>query len=41
MIRLKSLRKEKGLSQRELADFMGVTRSTISMWEIGATQPIM
>lgn len=39
MINIKSLRKEKGMSQLELSKRLGVSRSTISMWEIGASQP--
>lgn len=33
------LRKEKGYSQEELAEKLGVTRQTISNWELGSTQP--
>ena len=33
------LRKEKGLSQEELAEKLNVTRQTISNWELGETQP--
>ncbi len=36
---LKKLRKEKGFSQRELADKMFVTRSTIARWENGSRLP--
>ena len=36
---LKKLRTEKGLSQRELADDMYVTRSTIARWENGSRLP--
>ncbi len=36
---LKKLRTEKGLSQRELADKMYVTRSTIARWENGSRLP--
>ena len=36
---LKKLRTEKGLSQRELADKMYVTRSTIARWELGRRLP--
>ena len=36
---LKNLRTEKGLSQRELADQMYVTRSTIARWENGSRLP--
>ncbi len=37
--RLASLRKEKGLSQLELADEMNVTRQAISKWESGNVMP--
>ncbi len=33
------LRKEKGYSQEELAEKLGVTRQTISNWELGSTHP--
>lgn len=35
MNRLKELRKEKKLSQKEIADFLGVNEKTISRWEKG------
>ena len=37
--RLTALRKNKGLSQIDLAKAAGVSRSTISMYEIGAREP--
>ena len=33
------LRKKSGLSQEELGEEVGVTRQTISNWELGETQP--
>lgn len=36
---IKKLRLEKGLSQPELAELMVVSRSTISMWELGSRLP--
>lgn len=36
---LKKLRTEKGLSQPQLAEIMVVSRSTISMWELGKRLP--
>ncbi len=33
------LRKKKGLSQEKLGDLIGVTRQTISNWELGVTSP--
>lgn len=36
---LKSLRAERGLSQRQLAELMFVTRSTIARWESGSRLP--
>ena len=36
---LKKLRTDKGLSQRELAERMYVTRSTIARWESGSRLP--
>ena len=37
--KINHLRKEKGLSQEELAELIGVTRQTISNWELGSTFP--
>ena len=37
--KLASLRKQKGLSQLELAEAMNVSRQAVSMWESGATIP--
>lgn len=39
MNRLKKLRKEKGLTQQELADKIGVTKLTILRWEKGDRVP--
>lgn len=36
---LKQLRKEKGLSQEELAEIMGVSRQAVSKWEQGVGYP--
>ena len=36
---IKQLRKTKGWSQAQLAKYVGVSRSTVSMWEIGQSQP--
>ena len=36
---LVSLRKKAGLSQRQLADALGVTESTIANWENGRHKP--
>lgn len=36
---LKNLRTEKGLSQRELAELLFVTRSTVNRWENGSRLP--
>ena len=37
--RLRKLRKEKGLTQKKLAEKLGYDRSTISAWEIGRQEP--
>lgn len=39
--RLYELRKQKGLSQEELANKLNVTRQTISKWEVGDSTPDM
>lgn len=36
---LKQVRKEKGLSQEELADIMNVSRQSVSKWELGESYP--
>ena len=33
--RIKMLRKEKGITQVELAEAMGLSKGTIAMWEVG------
>lgn len=35
------LRKQKGLSQEHLGEKIGVTRQTVSKWELGITTPEM
>lgn len=39
--RLYRLRKERGISQEELADIVGVSRQAVQKWESGASQPNM
>lgn len=39
--RLYQLRRERGLSQEELADRLGVTRQAVQKWEAGASRPDM
>ena len=38
-LRLLTMRKSRGLSQLELAAKLGVSRSTVAMWEKGAREP--
>lgn len=37
--RIKQLRTERGLTHQQLADYIGVSKSTVSMWEIGQRSP--
>ena len=37
--RLKELRTEKGLSQKQLAQHIGATSSAVSFWETGINEP--
>ena len=37
--RLKKLRKQKDLTQEQLAEYMGVSPQAVSRWETGATCP--
>ncbi|MEG2002660.1 MAG: helix-turn-helix transcriptional regulator, partial [Clostridia bacterium] len=37
--KLQTLRKQKGLSQEELADILQVSRQAISKWELDETLP--
>ena len=39
--RLYELRKQKGMSQEELANRLNVTRQTVSKWEVGDSTPDM
>lgn len=38
--RLRELRNKKGLSQREVADLLGITRAAYNKYECGASKPI-
>ena len=37
--RLYQLRRERGISQEELANIIGVSRQAVQKWESGASQP--
>ena len=37
--RLKELRTERGLSQMQLANAVGLSQSAIAKWELGKTEP--
>lgn len=39
MANIGDLRKAAGLTQKQLADALGVTRSTVAMWETGENAP--
>lgn len=40
MKNLKNLREKKAISQQKLATSIGVSRSTVAMWEIDASEPV-
>ena len=40
-IRIKELRKERGLSQTAIAEAVGVTSGAVSQWEAGLTNPTL
>ena len=37
--KLTALRKQKGMSQEQLAELLGVSRQAVSRWELGTTMP--
>ncbi len=37
--KLKELREEKGIQQKELAEILNVSKSTVSGWEVGRNEP--
>lgn len=37
--KLKELRKEKGISQKELGEFLNVCNQAVSFWETGSREP--
>jgi transcriptional regulator with XRE-family HTH domain len=37
--KLRELREKKGLSQKKLADKLGVGRTTVTLWELGINKP--
>ena len=37
--RIESLRKERGMSQAELAKRLGISRSAVNAWEMGISRP--
>jgi transcriptional regulator with XRE-family HTH domain len=39
-LRIRALRREKGMTQDELADHVGVSRSAVAQWETGRTGQI-
>ena len=39
--KLKYLREKRNISQQELGDRFGVTRSSVSSWEAGINEPIL
>lgn len=41
MLRIKEIRKEKGMSQTDLAASVGVNQTAVSQWERGVTMPTL
>lgn len=39
MEKLKELREKRGLTQEELAKILSVSRSTVTLWELGINKP--
>ena len=39
MKELRRLREEKGLTQEQLANILGVNRTTVTLWEAGINKP--
>lgn len=39
VMKLKKAREDAGYTQREIADILQVSKSTIASWEIGRTEP--
>lgn len=40
-LNIKKIRQVQNITQKELADFLGVANTTVSSWEIGRTEPDM
>lgn len=39
MNKIKEMRTKRGMSQQDLADKLGVGRSTVTLWELGVNKP--
>ena len=39
MDELRKLREEKGMTQEQLANILGVNRTTVTLWEVGINKP--
>ena len=39
MSKIKEMRTKRGMSQQDLADKLGVGRSTVTLWELGVNKP--
>ena len=39
MSKIKEMRTKRGMSQQDLADKLGVGRSTVTLWELGVNNP--
>lgn len=37
--KIKAIRKSRGMTQKEVADALGLDQSAVALWELGRTEP--